>query len=129
MIFNRVMTWIKVELIIYKIFSHRSPINHNSLTMTPILVVLDPTISLRRADHYYAVCSYVWCDVNFIYTMFVCIATTSSEVTSHLKIILVPGILSPRQVVPLTIFIYPIMFFIIILSCIGLILMGPNRPP
>jgi hypothetical protein len=31
--------------------------------------------------------------------------------------------------VPLTTFIYPIMFFIIILSCIGLILMGPNRPP
>jgi hypothetical protein len=45
------------------------------------------------------------CDVNFAYTMFVCIATTSSEVTSHLKIILVPGISSARQVVPLTTFI------------------------
>jgi hypothetical protein len=33
--------------------------------------------------------------------MFVCIATTSSEVTSHLKIILVPRISSPKQVVPL----------------------------
>jgi hypothetical protein len=26
-------------------------------------------------------CSYVWCDVNFAYTMYVCITTTSSEVT------------------------------------------------
>jgi hypothetical protein len=33
--------------------------------------------------------------------MFVCIATTSSEVTSHLKSKLVPGISSLRQVVPL----------------------------
>jgi hypothetical protein len=39
------------------------------------------------------------------------------------------GISSPRQVVPLITFIYPIMFFIIIYSCIGLILMGPNRSP
>jgi hypothetical protein len=53
-------------------------------------------LSLRYIEHYYAVCSYVWCDVNFSYTMFVCIATTSSEVTSHLKIILVPEISSPR---------------------------------
>jgi hypothetical protein len=53
--------------------------------MTPILVVLDSTyyslISYLRVDHYHAVCSYVWCDVNFVYTMSVCIATTSSEVT------------------------------------------------
>jgi hypothetical protein len=61
--------------------------------------------------------------------MFVCIATFSSEVTSHLKSKLVPGILSPRQVVPLITFLYPIMFSIIILACIGLILMGPNRSP
>jgi hypothetical protein len=61
--------------------------------------------------------------------MFVCIATTSSEVMSHLKIILVPGISSPKQVVPLITFHYPIMFFIIIYSCIGLILMGANRLP
>jgi hypothetical protein len=33
--------------------------------------------------------------------MFVCIATISSEVTSHLKFILVARISSPRQVVPL----------------------------
>jgi hypothetical protein len=59
----------------------------------------------------------------------ICIATTSSEVTSHLKITLTPGISSLRQVVPLITFIYPIMFFIIIYSCIGLILMRPNRSP
>jgi hypothetical protein len=38
-----------------------------------------------------------------------------------MKIILVLGISSPRQVVPLITFIYPIMFFIITYSCIGLI--------
>ena len=64
------------------------------MIVTPILVVLEPTISLRRIDHYYVVCSYVWCDVNFTYNMFICIATTSSEVTSHLKSKLVPGIKS-----------------------------------
>jgi hypothetical protein len=89
--------------------------------MTPILVILVPTISLQRVDYYYADCSYVWCDVNYAYTIFVCISTTSSEVTSHLKIILVLGISSPRQVVPLITFTYPIMFFIIIYSCIVLI--------
>jgi hypothetical protein len=47
--------------------------NHNSLTVTPNLVVLEPTISLRCVEHYYAVCSPVWCDVNFSYAMFVCI--------------------------------------------------------
>jgi hypothetical protein len=60
--------------------------------------------------------------------MFVCIATSNSEVTSHLKSKLVPGISSPIQVVPLITFITQ-MFFIIIYSCIGLILMGPNRSP
>jgi hypothetical protein len=45
---------------------------------------------LRCIKYYYAVCAYVWCDVNFIYTMFVCIATTSGEVMSHLKNKLVP---------------------------------------
>jgi hypothetical protein len=97
MISSQVIIKIKVELITYRIVSHmiytdqiiivkshRSPINHNFLTMTPILLVLDPTISLRRIDHYYVVCSYVSCDDNFVYTMFVCMATFSSEVTSHL---------------------------------------------
>jgi hypothetical protein len=40
-----------------------------------------------------------------------------------MKIILIPGISSSRQVVPFITFIYPIMFSIIILACIGLILM------
>jgi hypothetical protein len=39
----------------------------------------------------YGVCSYVWCEINFAYNMFVCIATTSSEVTRILKTKLVPG--------------------------------------
>jgi hypothetical protein len=42
--------------------------------MTPISLILD--------HYYYAVCSFVWCYVNIAYTMFVCIATTSSEVTT-----------------------------------------------
>jgi hypothetical protein len=53
---------------------------------------------------------HVWCNVNFAYTLFVCIATTSSEVTYHLKIILVPGFSRPRQVVPLITSFYPAMF-------------------
>jgi hypothetical protein len=65
----------------------------------------------------------------FAYTMFVCIATISSEVTRIWRIILVPRISSPRQVVALITFIYPIMLFIITYSCIGLILMGPNKSP
>jgi hypothetical protein len=48
-------------------------------------VVLEPTILLRCVEHYYTVCSYVWCDVSFAYTIFVCIATISSEVTRILK--------------------------------------------
>jgi hypothetical protein len=73
-------------------------------------VVLKPRFSLRRVEYYYSVCDYVWCDVNFAYTLFVCIATTSSEVTSNLEIILVPGISSPKQVVPLITLFYLIMF-------------------
>jgi hypothetical protein len=34
-------------------------------------VVLEPRISLRCVDYYRALCSYVWCDVNFSYEMFV----------------------------------------------------------
>jgi hypothetical protein len=90
------------------------------MTTTPILVVLDPTTSLRRVDHYYSVCTYVWCDVNFVYNMSVCIAMASSEVTRIRRITLVTGISSARQVVPLIHFCYPIIFFIIIIQCIGL---------
>jgi hypothetical protein len=63
----------------------KSSENHNSLTVTPNLVILEPRISLRCVEHYYAICTYVWCDVNFAYTMFVCITTISGEVTIHLK--------------------------------------------
>jgi hypothetical protein len=66
------------------------------LTVAPNLVVLKPTISLRCIDHFYEIFSHYWCDVNFAYTMFVCIATTSNEVTSHLKTKLVPGNLESK---------------------------------
>ena len=82
-------------------------------------MILIPTISYHRVDYYYVVYSYVWCDVNFVYTMFVCIATFSGEDTSHLKNKLVPGISSARQVVPLITSIYPIMFLLNIMICIG----------
>jgi hypothetical protein len=59
-------------------------------------VILEPRISLQHIEHYYVVCSYVWCDVNFSYAMFICIATNSSEVTSHLKTKLVPGNLESK---------------------------------
>jgi hypothetical protein len=49
------------------------------MTVTPTLLVLEPTISLRSVDYSYAVYSYAWCDVNFAYTMLVCIATTSAR--------------------------------------------------
>jgi hypothetical protein len=57
--------------------------------------------------------------LNFAYTMFVFIATFNSEDTCHLKSKLVPGISSPRQVVPLITSLYPVMFWLIIMICIG----------
>jgi hypothetical protein len=65
----------------------------------------------------------------FAYTMFVCIATFSSEVTSHLKSKLVPGILSPRQVVPLITPFYLIMFVVNHCDMHQVNSMGPNRFP
>jgi hypothetical protein len=59
--------------------------------------------------------------------MFVCIATTSSKDTSHLKIILVPGISSPRQVVPLITSFLPSHVLINHNDLHRLILMGSNR--
>jgi hypothetical protein len=50
--------------------------NHNSLTVTPNLAVLEIRISLRCVDHYYALCSYVLCGVNFSYAMSVCIVVS-----------------------------------------------------
>jgi hypothetical protein len=61
--------------------------------------------------------------------MFVCITTTISEVTSRLKIILVPGISSPRQVVPLITSFLPSHVLINHNDLHSLILMGPNRLP
>jgi hypothetical protein len=60
--------------------------------------------------------------------MFVCIATFSSEVMSHLKSKLVPRISSPSQVVPLITFL-PIYVLINHNDLHMLILMGPNRLP
>jgi hypothetical protein len=61
--------------------------------------------------------------------MFVCIVTTSSEVTNHLKSKLVPGISSPRQVVPLITSFLPSHVLINHNDLHRLILMGPNRLP
>jgi hypothetical protein len=47
--------------------------SHNFLTVTPNLVVLEPMISLRCVEYYHALCSQVRYDVNFSYTMFVCV--------------------------------------------------------
>jgi hypothetical protein len=59
--------------------------------------------------------------------MFVCIAMTNNEATSHLKSKLVPGILSLRQVVPLITPFYLIMFTINHCDMLGINSMGPNR--
>jgi hypothetical protein len=53
---------------------------------------------------------------------------SSSEVMSHLKTRLVPGISSLRQVVPLITFLYLIMFLLITVHA-QVNLMGPNRYP
>jgi hypothetical protein len=50
---------------------------HKFFILAPNLMVLEPTILYHRVEYSYAVCSYIWCDVNFSYTLFVCIATTS----------------------------------------------------
>jgi hypothetical protein len=83
-------------------------------------VILEPTISLRLVEHFYAVCSYVWCDVNFVYTIFVCIVANSSDVTSHLKTKLVPGNLESKASCALDHFsLYLIMFLLITVTCSG----------
>jgi hypothetical protein len=92
-------------------------------------MILEPTISLRHVEYYYTVCAYVWCNVNFAYTMFVCIATTSSEVTSHLKIILVPRISKYQASCALDHFFLPNHVLINHNDLHRLILMGSNRLP
>jgi hypothetical protein len=61
--------------------------------------------------------------------MFVYIAMFSSEDTCHLKSKLVPGISSPRQVVPLITSFLPSHVLINHNDVHKLILMGPNRLP
>jgi hypothetical protein len=52
--------------------------------------------------------------------MFVCIATNSREVTSHLKTKLVPGNLESKASCALDHFsLYPIMFLLITVICSG----------
>jgi hypothetical protein len=50
--------------------------NHNSLTVTLNLVILEPTILLQYVEYYYAVCSHVWCDINLSYIIFACIVAS-----------------------------------------------------
>jgi hypothetical protein len=108
---------------------HGSSENHDFITVNPNLAILISTISEQHVDYYYSVCAYIWCDVNFAYTMFVCIATFSSEDTCHLKSKLVPRISSPRQVVPLISSFLPNNVLINHNDLQRLILMGPNRLP
>jgi hypothetical protein len=49
--------------------------------------------------------------------MFVCIATNSSDVTSHLKNKLVPRNLECKASYALITFLYPIMFMLITVTC------------
>jgi hypothetical protein len=52
--------------------------------------------------------------------MFVCIATSSNEVTSHLKSKLVPRNLESKASCAIDHFsLYPIMFMLIIVTCSG----------
>ena len=49
-------------------------------------MILEATILLRHVEYYYVVCAYVWCDVNFVYAMFVVllrIAVRSQESEDH----------------------------------------------
>jgi hypothetical protein len=97
--------------LVYSIYNHVDlRKNFNFIIVTSNLVILVPTISLQRIEYSNAFCTYVWCDVNIAYTLFVCIATFSSEDTCHLKSKLVPGFSSPRQVVPLITSFYLVMF-------------------
>jgi hypothetical protein len=91
-------------------------------------VVFEPTISLRRVEYSYAVCSSVWCDVNFAYVVFVCIATNSSDVTSHLEQV-VHGNLESQASCALDHFFLPTHVLINHNDLPRSILMGPNRLP
>jgi hypothetical protein len=82
-------------------------------------VILEPTISLRRVDYYYAVYSYVWCDVNFAYTMFVCITTTSVRLRVTEEQVGTWNLKSQASCALDHFSFYPLMFLLIIMICIG----------
>jgi hypothetical protein len=96
--------------------------NRNSITVTPNLVILEPSILLQRVEYYYAICSHVWHNINFFYTMSICIAS-SRRASDRGPRCLAGGDCRAgarwRQVVPLITSIYPIMFMLIIIICIG----------
>jgi hypothetical protein len=91
------------------------------MPIAPNLVVLVPTISLRNEEYYHALCSVVWCDVNFCYTMFGCIVASTSKPQR------IPGfsrwrLLSRSSLKASCVvdhFFYSVMFLLIIMICIG----------
>jgi hypothetical protein len=97
-------------------FAYSPPSRRLSITVTSNLVVLKPRISLRCVDYCHAFCSYVWYDVNFSYAMSVCIVASRRESDRGPRYLVGGNYWAGahwRQVVPLTTFIYPIMFSII----------------
>jgi hypothetical protein len=94
---------------------------HNLITVAPNLVVLVSTISLRNVEYYYVVYSYVWCNVNFAYTMFVCIATASTLAVRSRKSEEQVGTwnLKSQASCALDHFFYLLMFGLIIMICIS----------
>jgi hypothetical protein len=83
----------------------------------PLIMVPDKCV-----EYYHAFCSVVWCDVNFCYTMFVCIFASRQASYWGSKCSAGGDCWAGarwRQVVPLITYIYPIMFLLIIMICIG----------
>jgi hypothetical protein len=52
---------------------------HILKSITPKIMGPVPRILFYCVYYYHAIYSYVWCDVNFAYTMLVCIVTTSAR--------------------------------------------------
>jgi hypothetical protein len=85
-------------------------------------------ILFQFVDYYYVFCIYVWCNVNFAYTLFVCNATTSvrsRESEDH------PGTwnLESQASCALDHFFLPSHVLFNHNDLHRLILMGPNRLP
>jgi hypothetical protein len=49
-------------------------------------VIFVPTISLQCVEYYHALCSVVWCDVNFCYPVLVCIVAIDEQATEDLGV-------------------------------------------